>query len=282
MNNIYIKSGNLIKYISFVAEANEFYELDIRGIFFERQNYTVEYNDPVMINVTLHNFDFEDDMIELESDKGTVIDQAKIIPSGSSNFFQIHLIPERPDFDILHLTTNGAEELKYDLLLNVEWPGIPLIGSYAEISLTQGWNLISLPLVPSSNYIENILFNLSYQTVRKWDKEAGTWRSYLYGFGGDVYELNPGEGFWINVGENQTLNIPGSSFEPDFINLSSGWNLIGHNNNMEFIDTALTNVSYQTVRRWNKESETWDSYTHGFGGDFEVFNPGEGYWVYIP
>ncbi len=81
-----------------------------------------------------------------------------------------------------------------------------------DISLLEGWNLISLPYTPEDPSIEVILADISDNVliVYGFDAETDEWFSYFPGFpGSTLIEMADDMGYWIYVDSDVTLTIYG-------------------------------------------------------------------------
>lgn len=105
------------------------------------------------------------------------------------------------------------------------------------ITLQPGWNLISLPLIPTDPSIDEILAGVGGTDVTV-NKVAGyspfqDWKFYTPGFTSNLEQMNDGWGYWIDVsGTDLTftaygvdLALPGQV--PPTYDVVVGWNLIG-------------------------------------------------------
>lgn len=150
------------------------------------------------------------------------------------------------------------------------------------IRLSQGWNLISLPLIPNNSNISVILADITGNVEIVWGYEAvtGTWTSWAPGWGGDLTNIVDGKGYWLNMNAVDTLIIEGVVLPlppatPPTYHVVEGWNLIG------FKSCAPATAS---------------EYLAGLGGNFTVIygyddsgyfsvpasgqlEPGHGYWI---
>lgn len=84
-----------------------------------------------------------------------------------------------------------------------------------DIPLFAGWNLISLPLIPDSTNIEDVLAGImanisTVYGVWAYDAETQTWSSYVPYLGGDLNTMTDGKGYWIYMTNPCTLTIEGS------------------------------------------------------------------------
>jgi len=110
----------------------------------------------------------------------------------------------------------------------------------STITLKQGWNLISLPLVRTNSNIENILSTCIGRIDRVWGctgnaSTAANWKSYYPGGPTSLTTMVDGQGYWIKVtaGDDVTFtfqgrynNAPPSA--PQAYSVVTGWNLIGY------------------------------------------------------
>lgn len=167
----------------------------------------------------------------------------------------------------------GNEETKYfDVEINVyTW----------MIELEEGWNLISIPMMPESTNIKDVLGEIkenlasdysvwSYQynegTENKWYKSKATWT-------GDLDDIVPGYAYWIKMENEDVLkgigNVEPGMGQTASVIVTNGWNLIGHYGLSEFtIENALTSLTLDTT-------EYYDVVVTDDGN----FHPYEGYWM---
>ena len=121
--------------------------------------------------------------------------------------------------------------------------------------LNQGWNLISLPLIPETTTVENLFpdYTVAYEY-----KNGG----YLL-----VSALEPGKGYWIKVPNNSDYTVEGDFFSNDTISLTAGWHLIGASNQetTPISDTDSIAVIFQ--------------YETGAYVVKTTLEPGLGYWI---
>jgi parallel beta-helix repeat protein len=95
--------------------------------------------------------------------------------------------------------------------------------------LSEGTNLISIPLIQSDGSTETVL-----QTV-KWDKawtynspnEKWKWHMKFKSYPGELQDVNITEGIWINVTDQSNLTLAGIVSSTTAIHLYEGWNLVG-------------------------------------------------------
>jgi uncharacterized repeat protein (TIGR01451 family) len=106
------------------------------------------------------------------------------------------------------------------------------------IALKSGWNLISLPLIPTDGTISVVLSGIISHvvSVSAFDRcvgSQGTWYSFDPGPAyDDLTRMDDGKGYWINVNQDITLTIYGVELKsgavtPPEYSVCPGWNLIG-------------------------------------------------------
>jgi uncharacterized repeat protein (TIGR01451 family) len=109
------------------------------------------------------------------------------------------------------------------------------------ISLDSGWNLISLPLIPTyGGNITTFLSSISANVDTVWSYDASIadplerWTSWAPGWGGDLTKMKDGLGYWIKMDDADDLYFVGveivtepSPLPPPAYSVAVGWNLIG-------------------------------------------------------
>ena len=140
-----------------------------------------------------------------------------------------------------------------------------------NLTLSENWNLISLPISLSDNSVNSVFSNI---------KSIFTYAPWLYYFNetnNNFNTIDETKAYWVNSLENQTLTIEGMEFEyPIFFNLTEGWNLIAYPSlNVSLINESLKDVEYGSILTY--KDDNWHS---GFG--LENLTPWQGYWVKVP
>ena len=179
--------------------------------------------------------------------------------------------------------------------INLTWvndTASTLPASGTTLNLYTGWNLISLPLMSDDTSSTSILSPVSgnYSIVWAYNASDTTdhWKKYdpTTPFGNDLTTMEPGNGYWIMMTSDDTLNISRTMPAPTDIELWSGWNLIGYNSlNPQTITDALSSIdgNYSIIWAYNASDSTdhWKKYDPNtpFGNDLENMEPGKGYWI---
>ena len=191
------------------------------------------------------------------------------------------------------ITLTGVTDTAGNALPETSW-SFTTSGSYS-IDLTSGWNLISLPVVPTNTAASAILGALDVSTtidsVWKYDPEEGTWSAYHPGSPetSNFSTMTAGEGYWVSYlsGTLGTIAGTGNLFQegnstPPQKTLAAGWNLIGYyqleNTTTALADNALSTVTGQwtQLRTYNNTTKQFQAVT----GD-DSMGPGEGYWIFM-
>jgi hypothetical protein len=153
----------------------------------------------------------------------------------------------------------------------------------------QGWNLISLPVVPGDNTLQSVLASVwdNVNSVWAYDPNPG-WQRYVVNgpsFLNDLANMEQGKGYWVDMDSTVTLTITGETITNTSVALKQGWNLVGYNyQEVRDRDTALASIAGFCNSIWNYDSETgqWLRYVEGapdFLNNLNELEPGRGYWI---
>jgi len=181
---------------------------------------------------------------------------------------------------------------------NVTSPGTTISNSITivagfPITLGNGWNLISTPLMPTNNAMSTVISDISSNLESVWayryNETAGNfeWLVHTPGAGYDTLNyMDAGWGYWMNMNNADTLVIDGTFFPtgeevPPTYKVYEGWNLIGFH--------SLTNKNASVYLANLKDSSgaaTWSTlYRYPHGGPYdqitadEQMTRGDGHWV---
>ncbi len=141
-----------------------------------------------------------------------------------------------------------------------------------SITLNKGWNLISLPLMPTNGNITALFSGLPVDAI--WSYNGGTWHYYGDGV---LTALADGLGYWVHMTAAATLTESGivnplPPQTPPTYPVAMGWNMIGFKSTYARTASAYLG-SVPWVRIWG--------YSNGWvpmqGSD--TMQPGLGYWI---
>jgi len=152
-----------------------------------------------------------------------------------------------------------------------------------DISLDEGWNLVSLPLIPDDSAIEVVLVDIleDVESVWSYNEVTGLWLSYAPGTPSDLTDMVDGDGYWVRTSTTATLTVHGvempdpPSLPPDY-DLVAGWNLIGYKALEEMTATAYLGAALaeDSIRIYGFDDGSY------FGLPLDSnMEPGLGYWI---
>lgn len=150
-----------------------------------------------------------------------------------------------------------------------------------SIDLVEGWNLISLPLIPLDSDIDVVLAGILDDVISVW-YWAGSWDTFVPGAPSDLHSMADGKAYWINMEAAQTLNLAGTEMPkgaelPPTYDVVAGWNMVGvkSTNNVTALD-YLYGTDY--VRIYGFKDGAWFTIP-GPNYNTPEMVPGLGYWV---
>lgn len=171
-------------------------------------------------------------------------------------------------------------------------------------NLYQGWNLISIPVIPVNGNVADVVSGYGglvegitddLDVIWEYDAAAGVWRAYspAHPEASDLTQLRDGVGYWVKMAGDATLTVIGSNmmagpYAPPEYDVVEGWNLIGYKGILpmpvqggEYYDYYdyycsggyLDSVDFSRLQGWNR---VWDSQVTP-----DFLQPNEGYWIYV-
>jgi len=143
------------------------------------------------------------------------------------------------------------------------------------LELTQGWNMISFPVLPE-NSSPDAIFG-SYFVLYRWNAEDK--RYVLHADSGSFIEPDPdvgvGVGYWAYVLEDENVNMLGVPVDQLNLSLRQGWNLIGSTYSGSSIADPIDDPDNSVIPwafTWNAEERSYRM--------TQLLEAGKGYWVY--
>ena len=165
------------------------------------------------------------------------------------------------------------------------------ISTKTAIPLKAGWNLISLPIIPSSPSITRIL---QYQiaaneVVAVWSYNAATrtWLSFRPGSSSTLTTMTDGNGYWIYMRTNDTLYLDGSVISPTSppptYSLVVGWNLVGFKSQPNATEPKLVSNYLSSIDGKYDANNVW-VYDNESGNwlrveSSDMLQPGQALWI---
>ena len=131
-----------------------------------------------------------------------------------------------------------------------------------SISLSPGWNLISVPVPLPVASIPGLLFVYGYHDVSSWSVPM---------------TLLPGEGYWVQVQNAVTVLLTGTpeTTAPVTLTYLAGWQLLGNPFDVPLPISNITNHELITVCYSYDPLSGWGVVDLTTG----VLQPGKGYWI---
>jgi hypothetical protein len=161
-----------------------------------------------------------------------------------------------------------------------------IVGNY--IFLHEGWNLVSVPLVPDDPNIYAVLSSIDgyYDAVQWYDPILGSWQHNSIikpPTLNSLWSITHHMGFWVHITEHGGVVLEYSGTPPGLIGaitLYKGWNAVGYpaTDNMQR-DVALNTVTYgidvDSIWYFDGLNQIWrEMDSSGY------FVPGRGYWIH--
>ena len=146
------------------------------------------------------------------------------------------------------------------------------------ISLTQGWNMVSVP-VSGSVQISDI--------AKYCDPAYGTGAASSYQYAWQltqngyvkVYALVPGQGYWLKSNYNCNYPVSGDAYTGAPASLFAGWNLVGAGgSDLSMVDS--TGTCKITAGPWYYSKSSGSS--SGAYAYASTLSPGQAYWIKVP
>jgi hypothetical protein len=173
--------------------------------------------------------------------------------------------------------------------LAVAWPE-------RTIALVRGWNLISLPVMPTVATLPDALASLggAYDLVYAYEAANTTnpWRRFVPTappVTNDLTALDRSMGLWLHATAAVTLTLPGAAPAGMSIPLKAGWNLVGYPcQTTQSVGTALASLGAQCDMAYTYDARNptnpWKTYNASAPSALNTltaFEPGRGYWLHV-
>ncbi|MCJ2564192.1 MAG: fibronectin type III domain-containing protein, partial [Candidatus Thermoplasmatota archaeon] len=148
-------------------------------------------------------------------------------------------------------------------------------------SLSNGPNLISVPLIQSNESVETVLQTVEYDKVWFYDSPSQEWKWHMTskGYRRGLWNVNLTMGLWVNISGDCNFTVAGAVPVQTAIHLHEGWNLVSFPSFKPMYTVADLKVETGATR-----VEGYDLappyYLRVLGGA-EVLQVGYGYWVKV-
>jgi len=156
-----------------------------------------------------------------------------------------------------------------------------------RLSLGQGWNLVSVPVVNSSLNASSLGVP-GVQQVCEFNSSSLGFNPYVEGWSHPSadFNLNAGVGYFVFCNASTSLTVYGSSPSNPSVVVSPRLNMIGwasyNNSSAEAVCDALSGSSNTNIWRYNSSTGGFDAYVQGWSPSSAnfVITPGTGYFIY--
>jgi hypothetical protein len=179
----------------------------------------------------------------------------------------------QPGTYTLTVTTPGydPQTLQVTVSANAMTPVTVVFGELPlEISLTAGWNLISLNKVPSSYAVADVFDGVTGLIQVK--NEALSHMPSMAAYFNTLEDLAVNGGYWVNLSSPATLTVSGTQVDASAtpISLKAGWNLVAY----------LPAAAKPTATALASISSYLQEVNH-LGASPTNMEPGKGYWIKV-
>ncbi len=155
-----------------------------------------------------------------------------------------------------------------------------------SIDLVEGWNLISLPLIPLDPDIEVVLAGIMDDVTSVWYWDAATgppWKSFAPDAPYNLHSMEDGKAYWINMEAARTLNIAGTVMPegggiPHDYDVVVGWNMVGFKSTADNVTVEVYLAGTEYIKIYGFEDGAWFTIP-GTAYNTTYMVPGLGYWV---
>ncbi|UCG69953.1 MAG: hypothetical protein JSV09_02735 [Thermoplasmata archaeon] len=157
-----------------------------------------------------------------------------------------------------------------------------------NISLNEGWNLVSIPLIMQNTSVTEVLSSIAgdYDIAQWFDPILDTWKTYP----GDDFELNNKIAFWIHMKrdsiQQNTGKMPFYTEIPLYAS-GTGWNMVGYpsmvDKSVMYAFKQLTG-KYIAVQNYNSTDKNypWKHYhVDKTKNDLDTLKTSNGLWVRV-
>jgi hypothetical protein len=160
-----------------------------------------------------------------------------------------------------------------------------------NIYFQQGWNIFSAPVYSDPNDMKSLFQSLiDNSSLVKIQDELGNSledRGIFGGWQNEIGDIDPAEGYKINVNVDEMLEVCGVPVEYPFeIPLQQGWNIIGFPrtesyNGMDIVERLIDNGVLIKVQDESGNSIEDRGIFGGWQNDIGNFDPGKGYKIKV-
>ncbi|RKZ33065.1 hypothetical protein DRQ19_03290, partial [bacterium] len=183
---------------------------------------------------------------------GTVLWEIEYLPAGRLTLN-----------DSLDMTVTTEYSFSANETLYIRFDRPPL--EFATITLYEGWNLVSLPVVPMAELAE--IFPTMIGDAYRFLPDEGRYEPVL--------SPQPGEGFWLLSSSATSVTLSGMRLEGYHRHLSRGWNILGALSSPYPADSLCISegAEHSPLYRFIAPERRYEM--------ADTLLPGDGYWIYL-
>ena len=181
----------------------------------------------------------------------------------------------QPGTYTLTITTAGYEPQDVQVTVNAGQmtPVTVVFGELPndlEISLNEGWNLISLNKIPASSALTDVFAGITGLIQVK--NEALSYMPSMAACFNTLQELTPSGGYWVNMSAPAILTVSGEQVSASAtpISLKAGWNLVSYLPE----EAKPTSAALASIASQLQDVNHLGSYP-------TLMEPGKGYWIRV-
>ena len=144
------------------------------------------------------------------------------------------------------------------------------------ISLSSGWNLISVPIEPISSSIISV-FNPIVTNVAIIKSSDGYYKPNLPNQIQSLLNIELGKSYLVKVNNPCFLLINGYERDSVIVSLNTGWNMLG------YPETTTKDISIVLQDIWSQVQSihSYTEYKDQTSGTLQSLLPGAGYYIYV-
>jgi len=140
-----------------------------------------------------------------------------------------------------------------------------------------GTNLASFPVLPEDNSVENVFESLD--SISGIIQEGAACHQDIGGWMGCLTSISYDRGYWIILGDDETLMLSGIPAPEITYNIHEGANLISYPLETQSIEDALPEGHCVETISTDGSSTMWLNDEQQWIGSLVAFDKGKGYWV---
>jgi PKD repeat protein len=162
-----------------------------------------------------------------------------------------------------------------------------------QVPVRSGYNLLAVPLVnepcPLASEIASAidLSGGSVMSISRWDSSSQTWRVYDPFFPIDDFELEPGQGFFLQAAADSTWPVCGEVVRNRTVDfgLATGYAMPAaptwqYATASDLVGAMITaGLDIDELSKWNSASGTWSVYDPTFPVEDFAIEPADGYFA---